>query len=210
MTCPRCDYDISGLTTLQCPECGTEISRVELDAYAIAQPKRAAFLRWWRLAAIAEWAFIISIPLAWLSVWRLSSPDVVAGFVVWFAALLLLAAPPRFLLTEREKEAEATYRALWFTSIPVLHAPWSILLVVAMLRKIGVAHGFNPRMDLLFFAECVMWLVSVSLFAFIWSHVRRRLGLRPVRRQFGVRIVLTWLFTGLTSLLAAATVIARW
>jgi len=50
--CPKCDYDLRGLTESRCPECGSAFSTPQIAAYKDQRWPPERFFRWLLLATI--------------------------------------------------------------------------------------------------------------------------------------------------------------
>lgn len=137
LRCPKCDYDLTGLTQAKCPECGATFIPVELRISTLKRREDQAFIdrsvRWTFTAA----AILLAIQISIQGIIALKPADYEIPqsfeFTIGFLLLpLVIAGQPLLLLF-------AVVEFFWARRLRVRRAMmWS--LIAFMVSVFGVIH----------------------------------------------------------------------
>jgi len=133
MRCPRCEYNLTGLTDPRCPECGTTFDWDDIRR-AAACPPRIAFeraRRWRKIPAFAvTWATVLFAP--WVFARQIAQRVSWRHGLVFGATCFAGTAP--FYVSSRDAHFHATWLLTALLYVP-LQAAWLSALDPAVWRR---------------------------------------------------------------------------
>lgn len=132
--CPVCDYDLTGVEGLVCPECGEKFSEADLDVIFALPRWRERFVLDSRGPVIAGWAVVVALAplIVWghhlargggksFAVWPLIGGVALAAFGAGGGVVALLGSRATNL---------CVLRAMWLRTSLWLYVPWATAVVV--------------------------------------------------------------------------------